>query len=506
MIPSQESARYIWDIRSHPKVSISLFTKDASFDEFLTKFDLYYQLPDLPPLIIRQQEKRVGYITFRPIRSYNNPKAKAVEISIAIHPDFQGRGLAKDALIRLRKLRLNADEIWALIFPENHQSCRLFKQAGFEYYGQIDHQIWGLDTSSNRNVEAYYLSLRDYKPVFIIAEVGSNWRVGSLDQDIELVKRFAEGVKAAGCDAIKFQTFQAEKIYAKGAGKADYLRKGGIESSMEELFKRLAMPHEVIPHLAQICSDEGLEFMSTPFSEDDFDAVDPYVKRHKIGSYELCHTGLLKKAAESNKPLIISTGTSTLSEIIWAIDVLKRYGQKEITLLQCTSAYPAPIADMNIRAMQTLSSAFQLPIGLSDHSLDPFTAPLLAVAQGAKVIEKHVTLDRSMPGPDQKFAITLNELSELVLRIRESEEMIGDGVKEPEPSEFELFNFAKRRVQATRAIRKGESIKLGDAVSLLRPGKQTQGAHPSKLQEIEGNHAIRDIEQGHGVTLNDVER
>lgn len=494
-----ESARFVYEIRASESVQQYLFNRTSTFEEFQKRFFLSFQIPSLPPLIIRQDNTRVGYITFRPIKSYNNQKARAVEISIGILPEFHGQGIATKALKELEALRFDCDEIWALIHPENKASVALFTKAGYKPYGRVEHVVWGMDTSKSYNVEGFCKNLHT-PGVFIIAEVGSNWRIGSIEHDLDLVRQYAKGASSAGCNAIKFQTFHPDRMYAKGAGTSAYLSQSGISEDMGELFKKLQMPHEVIPTIARICSEERIEFMSTPFSEEDFDAVDPYVKRHKIASYELSHSGLLQRAAKSGKPLFLSTGAATLQEIEWALRALG----DDVTLMQCTAAYPAPDESMNLNAIETLRSAFQKPCGLSDHSPDPFSAPLAAVALRAAAIEKHVTIDRGLPGPDHAFSITLEELAEMVHRIRMVEAMIGSGVKEPQASEDELFHFAKRRIQTTRKIRAGEIFRLGDNIAILRPGSQPAGAHPSALSLIEGKVAKRELDPGQGVTLHDI--
>lgn len=194
-----------------------------------------------------------------------------------------------------------------------------------------------------------------------------------------------------------------------------------------------------------------------------------------------------------------------MAEIAFAVSVLQQAGCRDITLLQCTASYPASPSSMNIRVMLSLSSAFSLPVGLSDHSLDCVAAPLLAVAYGARVIEKHVTWKRSLPGPDSFFSIEPQEMKLFVEKVRLAEAMAGAGQKVVLHEEEELFSFAKRSVQAIRPITKGERLKEGVHMDILRPGKNIKGAHPALYPMISGKKACRDIPSGAGIQAEDVE-
>jgi N-acetylneuraminate synthase len=311
-------------------------------------------------------------------------------------------------------------------------------------------------------------------------------------------------VAKAGADAIKFQTYRAANLYAPNPGKVDYLSAKGTDEDVDELLKRREMPYEEIPLLAQAAQEEGIEFMSTPFSPQDFEVVDPHVSRHKIASYEIAYLPLLKKVAESKKPVILSTGGSNIEEIAWSVGQLQNFGCTDLTLLQCTAAYPADPTSMNLSAIKTLHQAFGLPIGLSDHSLDDGTAAIMAVGFGATVIEKQVTLSCDLPGPHQKLSLETSKLASFVEKIRLAEKMVGSGHKQVLEQEKELFYFAKRAVQATRDIKEGEEFIDGENVALLRPGKNKKGAHPSKLSEISGKKASHAIKAGEGVMVEDV--
>jgi N-acetylneuraminate synthase len=239
--------------------------------------------------------------------------------------------------------------------------------------------------------------------------------------------------------------------------------------------------------------------MSTPFSTADAEAIDPYVKRHKLASYEIFHTQLLEWLAGTGKPLILSSGGASLEEIEGALAHFARHGGQNITLLQCTAKYPAPLSTLNLHTIPFMRDYFGIPVGLSDHSREPLTGPLGAVAMGASVIEKHFTLHNALPGPDHKHAVTADELKDLVRAIRAMEQAKGEKSKVVQPDEEELREFAMRGLQATRNIQKGETLSLGVNVDILRPGQKSRGIHPKHSVDIEGCLATRDIPAGEGI-------
>jgi len=309
--------------------------------------------------------------------------------------------------------------------------------------------------------------------------------------------------KEAGADAVKFQTYRADSVYAKGAGRSESLAAAGIDESIHDVFRDLEMPYEMIPELAAYCAEHEIEFMSTPFSPADLAAVDPYVSTHKIASYEISDVRLLEAVAKTGKPVILSTGASTPEDIDTALAVLGANGVGPICLLQCTASYPAPPESLNLSAIQWLAERYGVPVGLSDHSSDPVIGPVAAVALGATVIEKHFTLDPRLPGPDHAFAITPEGLAELVRAVRVATKMRGKETKEVGEAEEELHAFARRRVQALRPIRVGETFEEGVNVAILRPGKRSPGVHPKELSSLLGRPAARDIEAGAGVQHGD---
>lgn len=341
--------------------------------------------------------------------------------------------------------------------------------------------------------------------VLIIAEAGSNWRLGSYKRDLEMGKVLIKTASEAGADAVKFQTYKPETVYVPNAGNSDYLSQVGIDKSITEIFEDLSMPYEMIPELAAYAKDQQIEFMSTPFSVNDAKAIDPYVSRHKIASYEITHSRLIEYVAQTGKPLILSTGGATLDDIEWAIDHFKSKGGNSLTLMQTTAKYPAPLSSLNLKAISTMQKKFNLPVGFSDHSRDPIIGPVAAVAIGASVIEKHFTLHNKLPGPDHSFAVIPEELKLMVKAIRECEQSLGTGEKIILDVEEELHSYAQRAIQAIKPIGKNETFKEGANIDILRPGKQKKGLHPKFLHEIEGRKATRDIQTGEGVTERDYE-
>ena len=244
-------------------------------------------------------------------------------------------------------------------------------------------------------------------------------------------------------------------------------------------------------------------FMSSPFSVSDFAAVDPYVRLHKIASYEISHLRLIQAIAASHKPAILSTGASDVTDIEWAVEVFQNLSSSSLCLMQCTARYPAPLRSLNLKAIPLLKAKFGLPVGLSDHSREPIIGPLAAVALGANLIEKHYTLDNRLPGPDHAFAITAAELKQMVAHIREAEEVLGTGAKVIQLEEEELFWYARRGLQAIKGIAQGECFEEGINFDILRPGKQKLGVHPRFLESLQGRPSRRSIVSGDGIRPQD---
>ena len=321
-------------------------------------------------------------------------------------------------------------------------------------------------------------------PCYIIAEAGSNHN-GDLNTALRLIDAAAD----AKADAVKFQTFEANRLYPKSAGKSDYLKD---ETPIFDIIQSMEMPTEWLPCLRDHAHDRGLAFISSPFHEEAVALLDQFVDAFKIASYELTHDPLLREVAARDKPLVLSTGASTLDEVKRAVDVLRDAGRKQLVLLQCTASYPTPPEAANVSALITLREATVMPTGLSDHTRDPVVAPAAAVALGACVIEKHFTLSNRLPGPDHAFAIEPNELVRLVKRVRATEAVLGDGKKQVQAVEGELRDFARRSLITTRDIQAGQPFSRGN-VDVLRRGKLAEGLAPSELERVLGSRAARDL-------------
>lgn len=324
----------------------------------------------------------------------------------------------------------------------------------------------------------------DGEPCFIIAEAGSNHN-GNLTQ----AKRLIDVAASAGADAVKFQLFRANKLYTKNAGTSDYL---SMAKPIHDLVAELEMPYEWLPELATYSRERRLAFLASVFDEESSDQLDMNVDAFKIASYEMTHIALVRHVAAKMKPVIVSTGTSNLEEVENTVKVFLNTGNKNLILMQCTAAYPAPVDSLNIRAIVTMKLRFRVPVGLSDHSRDPIVGPLTAAAVGANLIEKHFTLSNDLPGPDHRFAVEPHELRLMIQKVREVEKALGEGTKVMHPVEAELRGFTRRSIFTIQDIKQGEEFSK-ENLAVLRSGKSKLGLEPAYLDEILGKHATQDI-------------
>lgn len=505
--PTKEHAELIFTWRNDPETRLNSFhTEEKGWDDFLQEFEAYFRFPDLPPLFVLKQQERVAFIRFDPTEDFASSekslKRKSCTLSINVAPNRRGEGIGVAVLKTIKSWvqQQGYDALYGEVKSENTISRKAFLKAG---YRELSETVKVVDFEKIPIVRfvADFKSLEEKSdPVLIIAEAGSNWRMGNYRNDLIMAKRMIALAAEAKADVVKFQVFRPETIYVKNAGN---LEECGIQESMQDLFSEIMMPYEMIAELHAACQQSNIGFMATAFSPADFAAVDPFVERHKIASYELNHPHLLTLAAQSKKPLLLSTGASTEEEIEWAVKTFYQQGGRDLTLLQCTACYPAPPDSMHLGILPWLKQRFQVAVGLSDHSENPLLAPAMAVVLGAKVIEKHFTLDRLLPGPDHPFAITPLELKALVSAVRLAEQMKQGFVKEIHPSEVQLRNFARRGIQAIQTIPAGEFFKEGENIAILRPGQQALGIHPKFLSQIEGRKATRTIPQGQGVQFGD---
>ena len=331
------------------------------------------------------------------------------------------------------------------------------------------------------------------QPCFIIAEAGVNH-----NGDLSLAKQLVDVAVEAGVDAVKFQTFKAECISTSSAPKADYQRQTtDATKSQYEMLRSLVLSAEAHHDLKAYCQKKGILFLSTPFEEESADFLDALgVPAFKIPSGEINNLPFLEHVARKGKPMIISTGMSTLEEVEAAANAVRKTGNQDLVLLHCVSAYPADPKDANIRAMQTMAATFNLPVGYSDHTLGIEVA-LAAVALGACVIEKHFTLDRDLPGPDHRASLEPDELAELVRGVRIVEASLGHGRKEPAPSEANTAAVARKSIIAAKDIPAGTRL-TGDVMAIKRPGT---GLAPTMLSHLVGRITTRNIRAGTMLSL-----
>ncbi len=332
---------------------------------------------------------------------------------------------------------------------------------------------------------------------WVIAEAGVN-HGGSVERALQMIDAAAQ----AGADAVKFQTFSARRLVSVHAAKAPYQAEAtGDEQSQLDMLRALELDHAAHRRLRTRCDERGVEFLSTPFEQDSlrFLVDELGARRLKLGSGELTNAPLLVAAGRTGRPILLSTGMATENEVQAALGAIawgavagtspeapaevpsegafeqafaSSAGQellrRDVTLLHCTTAYPTPIRQANLRAITTLRERFGLPVGFSDHTPGTNLA-LAAVALGARVIEKHFTLDRSLPGPDQAASLTVEELAELVRGVHMVSEALGDGIKAPQPSEAANTPVARKSLVALRPIRAGEPL-TPDNLGAKRPG------------------------------------
>lgn len=329
--------------------------------------------------------------------------------------------------------------------------------------------------------------------VLIIAEAGVNHN-GS----IELAKKLAEQAKLAGADYVKYQTFQPENMVSKFAEKADYQKKTtDAGQSQLEMLNKLMLTFEEFVELKEYCEQIGIGFLSTAFDLDSIHFLEKLgCEIWKIPSGEVTNYPYLVEIAKKHQPIILSTGMCRLEEIEETVSVLEENGAGEITLLHCTTEYPTPFTDVNLKAMCAMKEHFHRAVGYSDHTKG-IEVPIAAVAMGATVIEKHFTLDRTMEGPDHKASLEPDELKQMVDSIRNIERALGTGVKEPAESEKKNIEVARKSIVANRAIKAGE-ILTEENITTKRPGN---GISPMRWKEILGTVAGKDFEEDEFIEL-----
>jgi pseudaminic acid synthase len=326
------------------------------------------------------------------------------------------------------------------------------------------------------------------QPVYVIAEVSGNHR-----QDFDLAVQIVHAAKEAGADAVKLQTYTPDTITIASDRKEFRIASGTIWDgrTLYELYDEAYMPWEWQPRLRKLANDIGLDLFSSPFDSTAVDFLEQMnVPAHKLASFELVDIPLIQKVARTGKALIISTGMSTVEEIEEAVQTARRAGATQIALLKCTSSYPAPAEEMNVRTIPELARRFGVPAGLSDHTMG-IAVPVAAVALGACIIEKHLTLSRSEPGPDSAFSLEPEEFKAMVDAVRVAEKALGEihfGISAKEASS----RVFRRSLFVVQDVKRGDQF-TAENVRSIRPG---QGLHTRHLTELMGRHAACDIERG----------
>lgn len=319
--------------------------------------------------------------------------------------------------------------------------------------------------------------------VLIIAEIGVNH-----NGDFDTAKRMVEVAKDCGADIVKFQTFNVDALASSLAEMAKYQKDNiGKTETQKEMLSKLALSQEQFKELAAYSKETGIAFLSAPFDIESVRFLNSLLDVWKIPSGEITNYPYLVEIAKTGKKVILSTGMCTLDEIGDALDVLKKNGTKDITILHCTTDYPTPLESVNLNAMLTLKKEFGYPVGYSDHT-EGIEVDIAAVAMGATVIEKHFTLDKTMLGPDHKASLEPSEFKNMVEAIRRVERAMGRFEKKPTDAELENRKVARKSIVAARNIKRGEAF-TEDNITTKRPGT---GISPMRWNEILGKRALRD--------------
>ena len=342
------------------------------------------------------------------------------------------------------------------------------------------------------------------EPCFIIAEAGVNH-----NGNINLAKKLVDAAREAGADAVKFQTFKTENIVTKDADMAEYQKENlrTIESQ-PDMLKRLELKEDDFSELKKYCNEKGIIFLSTPHTEDAIDFLEKLVPAFKIGSGDLNNLPFLEKIAKKGKPIILSTGMGKLKEVTDAVKAIKKYND-QLILLHCTTDYPCAEKDVNLKAMQTVRKECNCLVGYSDHTMG-LEVPVIAASLGAVVVEKHITLDKNMEGPDHKASLNRDEFKEMVKDIRENkkinipekilEDILGDGIKEPTEGEKKIMELVRKSIIAKTNIPKGAIITKGMLV-IKRPGT---GIKPKDIDKVIGKRIKKDIERDHVIKWDNI--
>lgn len=336
------------------------------------------------------------------------------------------------------------------------------------------------------------------QPCFIIAEAGVNH-----NGDIALAKRLVDAAARCGCDAVKFQSFIIEDLVSSAAEMAGYQAESmGHRGKQAEMLGPLVLSNDQHALLKEYCRDRGIMYLCTPYEDRSMEFLDQIdVAAFKLASTDTTNLPFLKRTARKGRPVILSTGMSTMEEVSLAVDVLYSEGLKgKVVLLHATTQYPTPLSNVNLRAMETLRTTFDCPVGFSDHTSGIGVGPWAAAA-GAVMVEKHITLDRNMTGPDHLASLAVADLGAFVRQIRDVEIALGDGVKRPMPGEIDNKVWMQKSIVARRTIPRGATITESDIVC-KRP---STGLAPRFFSDLVGKRVVQRIEADHPVTRECVE-
>lgn len=332
---------------------------------------------------------------------------------------------------------------------------------------------------------------------YVIAEAGVNH-----NGEMDIAHQLIDAAVASGADCVKFQSYVTEELVTQDTPKAAYqVETTGAGGSQYDMLKALELSAEQQRELKAHCDEKGILYLCTPYDYPSADLLDEMdVAAYKIASTDTTNVPFLRYLAQKGRPVILSTGMSTMAEVEQAVDVLKSGGlEGKIVILHCTSEYPVQINEVNLRAMATMQQAFACPVGFSDHTQDLGASPW-AVAVGACMIEKHFSLDRDMVGPDHRTSLEPQELKNLVQVIRDVQGALGDGIKRPMPSELPNKPRMQKSLVAARKITAGEKI-VADALACKRPGTALP---PHYFDQVVGREALKDIDAGAFITLDAV--
>ena len=336
----------------------------------------------------------------------------------------------------------------------------------------------------------------EQRPCFVIAEAGVNH-----NGEMALAKQLIDAATKAGADAVKFQTFKTEGVVTKHVKIAAYAQKNlGKAVSQQEMVKKLELSYDDFRALKKYCDSKRIIFLSTPHSFDAIDFLEPLVPAYKFGSGDLTNLPALSYAAKKRKPMLLGTGMATLAEVRTAVRTIRNAGNNKIVAMHCTTNYPCPVHEVNLNAMLTMRHSLNCLVGYSDHTLG-IQVPVMAVTLGAVVIEKHFTMDTTLPGPDHKASLEPEELTEMITAIRDVRTILGSYEKKPTASEKRIMGLVRKSIVANQDIKKG-TILQEKMLIIKRPGT---GLAPEKLGSILGKRTKRSIKKDDVIALSMVE-